>query len=115
LVSWRHTLEQNWSKLRFGEVKVESDEEKHTFEVQIYLGDLDPDAVHVELYANGTNGASPVRQEMTRGQRLAGGSGYLYSGQVQTTRPASDYTPRVIPSRPGVAVPLETSQILWQR
>ncbi len=115
LVSWRHTLQQNWSKLRFGEVKVESDEEKHTFEVQIYFGDLDPDAVHVELYANGTNGAAPVRQEMTRGQRLAGGSGYVYSGQVQATRPASDYTPRVIPSRPGVAVPLEASQILWQR
>jgi len=115
LVSWWHALEQNWSKLRFGEVKVESDAEKHTFEVQVYFGDLDPDAVRVELYANGANGAAPVRQEMTRGQRLAGGNGYLYSGQVQATRPASNYTPRLIPSRPGVAVPLEASQILWQR
>jgi len=71
--------------------------------------------VRVELYANGANGAAPVRQEMTRGQRVAGGNGYLYSGQVQATRPASNYTPRVIPSRPGVAVPLEASEILWQR
>jgi starch phosphorylase len=115
LVSWRHVIEQNWSKLRFGEVKVESDEEKHTFEVQVYFGDLDPDAVRVELYANGIDGAAPIRQEMTRGQRLAGGNSYLYNGQVQATRPASEYTPRVIPSRPGVSVPLEASQILWQR
>jgi starch phosphorylase len=115
LVSWRQALEQNWSKLRFGEVKVANDEKKHTFEVQVYLSDIDPNAVRVELYAEGANGAGPVRQEMTRGQRLAGGSGYLYSGQVESTRPASHYTPRVIPSRPGVAVPLEAPQILWQR
>ena len=115
LVSWWHAIEQNWSKLRFGEVKVTSDEEKHSFEVQVYFGDLDPDAVHVELYAEGINGAAPIRQEMARGQRLAGGNGYLYSGQVQAARPASHYTPRVIPGRPGVAVPLEASQILWQR
>jgi hypothetical protein len=30
-------------------------------------------------------------------------------------RPASDYTPRVIPKRPGVTIPLESSRILWQR
>jgi starch phosphorylase len=115
LVSWWHAIEQNWSKLRFGEVKVASDEKKHSFEVQVYFGDLDPDAVRVELYAEGTNGAAPIRQEMARGQRLAGGNGYVYSGQVQAARPASHYTPRVIPGRFGVAVPLEASRILWQR
>jgi glycogen phosphorylase len=112
---WQHALEQNWSKLRFDEVKVASDEEKHTVEVQVYLGGLDPNALRVELYADGANGAEPIRQEMTRGQRLAAGDGYLYSEQVRAIRPASDYTPRVIPGRPGVAVPLEASRILWPR
>jgi starch phosphorylase len=115
LVSWWRAVEQNWPKLRFGEVKVESDEEKHTFEVQVYFGGLDPDTVRVGLFAEGTDGIPPVRQEMTRGQRLAGGNGYLYSAQVEATRPASDYTSRVIPSRPGVSVPLEACEILWQR
>ena len=32
-----------------------------------------------------------------------------------TARPANDYTPRVIPHHPAVAVPLEATQILWQR
>ena len=115
LVSWQDSLEQNWSKLRFGEVKVASDGSKHTFEVQVYLNGLDPDVVWVELYADGANGAEPVRQEMTRGQGLVDANGYVYSGQVPATHPASHYTARVIPSRPGVAIPLEAPRILWQR
>jgi starch phosphorylase len=115
LVYWQQALEQNWSKLRFGEVKVASDEKKHTFEVQVYLSGLDPDAVRVELYAEGANGAGPVRKEMTRGQRLVDANTYIYSGQVPATHPASHYTARVIPSRPGVAIPLEVPRILWQR
>ena len=31
------------------------------------------------------------------------------------TRPARDYTVRVIPQRSGVAVPLESARILWQQ
>ncbi len=34
------------------------------FEVEVFLNDLDPKAVRVELYANGVNGGAPVRQEM---------------------------------------------------
>ncbi len=51
LVNWRHALEQKWTALRFGEVKLETDGEQHVFEVQVYLDDLDPEAVRVELYA----------------------------------------------------------------
>jgi starch phosphorylase len=34
---------------------------------------------------------------------------------LPTTRPARDYTARVIPQRSGVAIPLESARILWQR
>ena len=44
----------------------ETDGEHHVFEVQVYLNDLDPNAVRVELYADGINGGAPVRQEMKR-------------------------------------------------
>jgi len=33
---------------------------------------------------------------------------------VPATRPAADYTPRVIPRSSGVAVPLEATHILWR-
>jgi len=51
--------------------------------------------------------------------RTADGSGgskdALFSGTVVTTRPASDFTARVIPHREGVRVPAETSLIRWLR
>ena len=116
MVDWQHALEQKWAALRFGEVKVETDGEQHVFEVQVYLNDLDPNAVRVELYADGVNGGDPVRQEMKRVRQLAGAAGgYVYSAAVSAARPAADYTARVIPQRSGVAVPLEAARILWQR
>jgi glycogen phosphorylase len=42
-------------------------------------------------------------------------NGYLYTAQVPADRPASDYTPRLVPYRAGARVPLEAPQILWQR
>ena len=116
VLDWLHNLEQKWVALRFGEVKVETKDEKHVFEVQVYLDDLDPIAVRVELYANGVNGGEPVRQEMKHLRQLVGAlGGYAYSATVPAGRAARDYTARVIPEHPGVAVPLESARILWQR
>jgi starch phosphorylase len=115
LVNWQHTLDQAWATLRFGEVKVVSDAGKHVFEVEVYLGSLDPNSVRVELYADGVNGGEPERQEMRRTQPLTEANGYIFSAQVSSTRQATDYTARVIPQHASVAVPLEAARILWQR
>jgi starch phosphorylase len=116
LVDWQHSLEQKWATLRFGEVKVETRGEQHIFEVRVFLNDLDPKAVRVELYADGVNAGEPVRQRMKRLRQLAGMPGeYVYGAAVDAGRPATDYTARVIPRRSGVAVPLESARILWQR
>ena len=116
LVDWRHALNQKWSALRFGEVKNETDGEQHVFEVQAYLDDLDPEAVQVELYADGVSGGAPERVQMKRVRQLVGAlNGYAYRAGVPAARPATDYTARVIPQRDGVAIPLEEARILWQR
>jgi starch phosphorylase len=116
MIDWRHALDQNWSALRFGEVKLETDGEHHVFEVQVYLDDLDPKAVRVELFANGVNGSTPERVEMERLRQLVGATGgYAYRAMVPAARPATDYTARVIPNFSGAMVPLEAPQILWQR
>ena len=107
---------RKWAALRFGDVKVETDADQHVFEVQVFLNDLDPNAVRVELYADGVNGDAPVRQEMKHVRQLAGTlGGYVYNGGVPAARPPSDYTARVIPHCDGVAIPLEDARILWQR
>ena len=116
LVEWRHGLDQGWSTLRFGEVRVETRGEQHLFEVQVHLEGLAPEAVRVELYADGVEGTAAVQQQMTRVRRVPGAPGpYLYGGAVSAARPPGDYTPRVIPYRDGVAIPLEDARILWQR
>jgi starch phosphorylase len=116
IVNWRHALDQKWAALRFGEMKVEPGGGQRVFEVQVYLDDLDPEAVRVELYADGANGVAPERVEMKRVRQLVGAiNGYAYRAGVPGARPATDYTARLIPHRDGVAVPLEAAHILWQR
>jgi starch phosphorylase len=109
----QHTLDQKWAALRFGEVKYETDGEQHIFQVQVYLNDLDPNAVRVELYAEPINGNGPVRKEMMRVRQHKAARGYAYRAHVPATRPAEDYTPRVMAA--SGEVPLEGSWILWQR
>jgi glycogen phosphorylase len=112
----QQSLEQKWSMLRFGEVKVETNADQHVFEVQVFFNDFDHEAVRVELYAEGTEGNAPERQEMKRVRQLAGApGGFAYSAAVSAARPPANYTARVIPNCEGVAVPLEAAQILWQR
>ena len=116
IVDWQHTLDRKWAALRFGEVKVETGGKQHIFEVQVFTGDPDQGEVRVELYADGVDGGAPVRQEMTRIRQLPGKAGaYVFSARVSATRPAIDYTARVIPCHAGVTVPLEATHILWQR
>ena len=115
IVAWQDTLEQQWNTLRFGAMKVVSDVKGHTFGVEVSCGSLDPTSVRVELYANGVNNSEMERQAMTRGQLLDKVNGYIFSAQVPTTRPATDYTARIVPHYDGVALPLEDTHILWQR
>lgn len=116
IVDWHHHLAQRWGQLRFGEVQVETRDQHHVFEAQVFLGQLDPGAVQVELYAEGVAGGAATRLEMTRLRELTEGSGgYLYSATVSADRGTGDYTARVIPRQDGVSIPLEEPQILWQR
>ena len=114
VVNWRRMLEQNWSSLRFGEMKVTSEEEKYVFEVQVYLNGLDPNSVRVELYADGVNGGEPFMQEMMHEQEPADTNTYIYKAHVPSKRQTTDYTTRVIPYFAGIEIPLEEAHILWQ-
>ncbi len=116
LVNWQEQLRRRWSALRFGNVQVESADGVHNFHVQVYLDEIDPDAVEIELYANPLPGGVPARYRLTRGEPLVGAAkGWTYAAQVKTKRPAEDFTARIIPRHPEASIPLEAAQILWQR
>jgi starch phosphorylase len=116
LVRWQRDLARAWRGVRFGEVTVVEDERQLSFQAQVYLGDLDPDCVRVELYADGRGEDPPFRQEMRRGAALPGSvPGHLYTASVPKGRPAADYTPRVVPWHEHAFVPIEENRILWYR
>jgi glycogen phosphorylase len=116
IAEWQRKLADGWSSVAFGPLKVESTDNGRRFDVVVYLGKLEPDAVHVELFATGQNGGEPLQTPMDLGvgAKQADG-GVLYSARTDGGRNANDFTPRVIPYHSGASVPLEATQVLWQK
>lgn len=115
IVQWQDNLKEKWTSLRFRALKVETKGDQHTFEVSLYLNGLNPKSVKVEIYADGKDGSTPTHQEMSLVRELPGEpSTFVYHASVPSTRSASEYTPRAVPHFPGVDVPLEATEILWQ-
>ena len=71
--------------------------------------------MRVELHANAVDRAEPLRQAMARVRTLEAGGVYEYTASAPASRPAGDYTPRLVPHHPEAGTPLEAPQILWQR
>ncbi len=114
LVAWQAELAKHWSALRFGSATVQRQGEQYLFQVQVFLDDVNPDTVRVELYAEAQKDAAPITQPMNRREVPVGAaSGFTYTAFVPTTRPAADYTPRLVPHHMGAFVPLEAPFILW--
>jgi starch phosphorylase len=115
-IQWRQHVEEHWPRLRFGAFDVSTNSGQHLFRAQVYLDELDCECVHVELFADVTDGRSAQTVQMTRGDALVGASnGYQYVASVEANRPAADFTPRIVPYHRLASVPLECAKILWYR
>ena len=116
LLRWRERLDGAWDKLRFESLTTATTAGGFEFDVQVFLAGLAPQDLAVQLYADGIDGAGPQVYDMTLQTRPGAGAGSaLYRVAVPASRPAADYTARVIPRLAGAAVPLEANHILWQR
>jgi glycogen phosphorylase len=116
LFAWQQTIAGQWKTAHFGTVSVETHDNLHVFRVQVLPGDLPLDDLRVELYAEPLQEGESAVHAMTTSAQGADAKGIVtYSAQVASSRAASDYTPRIVPYHPSVSVPLEASQILWQR
>lgn len=117
LDTWHRRLRDGWSGIRFGDMHVTNSDSSWLVEVQVYLGDIEPDLVQVELYADPMrDGEQPTRISLRRQGPVPGTvNGHLYAGDCPTVRPAHHYTPRILPFHPEASVPLEESLIRWKR
>jgi starch phosphorylase len=115
VLQWQQTIAAQWNTVRFGRVTFETDNDKHRFQVQVFPGGLRPDQFTVQLYANPMKASSDpeVLNVCTFSTDTSGT--LLYSACCPARRSAADYTARIIPSHTSAAVPLEASEILWQR
>jgi starch phosphorylase len=115
VLQWQNNIASQWNALRFGNVSFETKEGQHRFQVQVIPGGLHADQFKVEFYASPTETQSdPEIINACKYSTDASGT-LLYSAFCPAKRPAADYTARIIPALAGAAVPLEASQILWQR
>ncbi|MEO8765455.1 MAG: alpha-glucan family phosphorylase [Ginsengibacter sp.] len=109
-----HDLQQRWEHIQFGEVHTENSDNGYLFNVQVKLNGLSGENVSVQLYAEGINGAVPVIIMMKPVAGSLKNDTTEYNAQAGNSRPASDYTPFIIPNYENIAVPLEDNRILWQ-
>jgi starch phosphorylase len=116
LLHWQQDIDRHWNTVRFGAVGIETHDGQHFFQVEVLPGNLNPDQLTVELYADSVQGGQPVLEVMIAPKpRADSPAAMTYSAQMSATRPASDYTARIVPHHPNASVPLEARQILWQR
>lgn len=116
ILNWKNLIAQNWSKIRFVDVKIEKKNNLYEFQVQVYLNGLDVTSIKVELYDEDADIGTGAVHEMKLVKELANEPhSFLYTVTVPATKPESAYTARIIPYFAGVAVPLETDEVLWQK
>ena len=124
LAEWQARLEEGWKDLRLSRLSVSREGEMWSFSVEAYLGELPPDDVRVELYADPLPEKEPGAGEESRPERiemqqlgpLTGAvNGFVFGAKVAAARAAGDYTPRIVPYHPEAFVPMEEGHILWMR
>jgi len=116
LLEWKQDLDRHWSTVHFVNIRINTHDGQHFFEVEVAPGSLTPGHVRVELYKDSAREESARFEVMNpSGPSPDTPSSFTYSAQVSATRPASDYTARIVPHHPNALVPLEAGQIVWQR
>jgi starch phosphorylase len=113
---WRHNLKTFWDTVHIGETHIERRGEQYLIKVSVLLGEVRPEDVRIEVYAEPEDAAkAPFRTAMQRDGELVGAAnGFVFAATAPNGRPLRDYSIRVIPSSPNAAVPLEARQILWK-
>lgn len=116
LARWERRLRTHWNHLRFGESEMTRGGTGWDVCVPVYLGDLEPAEIRVELYAEAVGEWRSERLGLALGERIPGAiNGYRYHGHVASERPIEDFTARVAPAFDGARVPLECNLVFWQR
>lgn len=108
IVAWKEKIKKNWHRIRIENINISD----RTISLNVYLADIQPSEVSVEIYADDWKGSGPeiISANITAEEKEGN---YLFEATLGSHRLLSDYTPRIIPYFKGVQVPLEMHQIYW--
>jgi glycogen phosphorylase len=82
--------------------------------VPVFLGEISPTCVRVELFAEAQAGMLAEVIILHQGPPIPGTlNGYIYAGGVATSRAMTDYTVRVVPYHESVLIPTELPLVKW--
>ena len=83
--------------------------------VPVYMGEVSPDSVRIDLFADATPEFAPEAILLHQEHAIPGSTnGYIYAGAVTSSRPLEDFTVRVVPYHPDALLPAELPLIAWQ-
>jgi starch phosphorylase len=122
LASWRRDIEEEWSQIRAESVESGISGELHvgqdfTAQATVYLNDLTPDDVCVELYVGLVNPSGEIVQgdpvRMAVKQELEDGR-YLYEAEAECGMSGlHGYTVRILPCHPDLVTHFQPGYIRW--
>jgi len=116
LHDWSSALKIYWDQIHFGNIDVHATDNGWSFQIQVYLGEILPDQIRVELYAEDIEGEKPQVIECRCKEKITGAiHGCAYQADLETTRPATDFTARVVPYHAEAQIPAEADLITWQQ
>jgi starch phosphorylase len=115
LAEWAHQSRHRWRGVLVTDVDARRDGDAWEFRLHLYCGDLPAESALPQMYAERTGTDEAIVVPMQRVAPIPGAANaYVYACRVQTARPASDFTPRVIPYHANLRWPLELPLVYWQ-
>jgi starch phosphorylase len=115
LVEWQTLINKHWHEIRFGTIQVTEQHQHWHFEAQVYLRNLKPDQISIEMFADPVDGHSKTILTLDQIEGPCGDENiYIYRGTLAAHRPKHHFAIRVIPFHPAARVPLENNHILWK-
>ncbi|HEY5367451.1 MAG TPA: alpha-glucan family phosphorylase [Hanamia sp.] len=114
IVDAKHSLQSEWGKIHFGQVKTEAIENGYSFHATVFFDNDVKDKISVELFANGINNKDHEIIKMKLQSTSENNQQHIYHAEVHTKRTPIEYTVRIVPCYENIAVPTEDNSILWQ-
>ncbi len=113
---WSKCLRRGWSSLHIGQPTILRSDGRFRYSVPVFLGEVHPDFVRVELFADEIDGLPAEVIALYQEQAIPGSAhGYVFAAEVAGTRGAEEYTLRVVPHHDAAQIPAELPLNAWQR